>query len=161
MARGIGKARIAAILALAGGTLASLPSHAQLGQALGPTTGSYCKFKKKNRIEVDTWLPLSYSPEFARQMTLRRLSEMTRSKGLPSFVKEEGNCGVMMVNQNPTTRRCKLTARMEDTAEAGNALAAEEERFHVDEVIALTQSDAPSYPLRTGILNYKNQCVIQ
>lgn len=149
------------MLVASGGFIASTSSNAQIGQSLGSTSGSYCKFKKKDKIEVDTWLPLGFSPEFARNMTLRRLAEMAQSKGYPSFVTEEGNCGILLINQNPTNRRCKLTARMENASESVGQLESGEERLNVAEVMSLTDSDAPRYPRRVGILNYKNQCVIK
>ena len=146
---------------LLAGVVVPTSSYAQIGGVMGSATGSYCKFKKKNQINVDTWLPLGSKPEYARNMTLRRLSEMTRSKGFTSFVTEVRPCVILLINRRPTNVRCNFIARMESSGEAESELKSGEERFNADKIMELTESEAASYPRRSGILNYKNQCVIE
>lgn len=135
-------------------------AQAQILFATASTDGSYCKFKKHDTIEVDTWLPLGSDPEFGRAMTLRRAAEMTRSRGLSSFVALSEGCGTLRINQRATNLRCGIKAKMEHDATMTGPLARGETRYSVPEIIAKTEADAPAYPRRSGLLNYKNQCVV-
>jgi hypothetical protein len=147
-------------LALVGLALAQ-PAHAQVGSLMGSTSGSYCKFKKKNVIRVTTMLPLERSETFTRQMTLRRLASMARSKGFSAIVVSEERCGTLLINRVPRVRQCKLEARMESMPAAPADGKRAGEPIAVDQILRDTDTDAPSYPTTTGLMNHGNQCVIE
>lgn len=151
-----------AIMAMAGLAALALayPIQAQVLFRTSSTDGSYCKFKKRDIIEVDTWLPYGTAAEFGRSMTLRRAAEMALSKGFTGFVALEQNCGALLIDNSPKMLRCGLKARMEPSSETNAPQLESKARYSASEVIEQTQAEAPSYPLRSGLLNYKNQCVI-
>jgi hypothetical protein len=150
----------AALLAIATAAIGAVPAQAQIGALLvGPLDGSYCKIKKNDFIEVDSSLSLKYDEALVTKMTFRRLAELTRSKGFSAFVTEEFTCGTLLRNGAPVGRRCRIRAKMENTAEPPPQLKTGEKRFVADEVMASTESDAASFPRYSGVMNSGNKCV--
>jgi hypothetical protein len=135
-------------------------SNAQLGGLLGSTSGSYCKFKKKDAIRVNTTLSLEHSEAFTRQMTLRRLASMARSKGFSGLVITDKGCGTMLVNHTPRFRICKLEAQMVNSTDIQASAKGVGKWSSVENILVETQSDARSYPRSTGLMDKGNQCVI-
>jgi hypothetical protein len=152
---------VSCVLAVVGG-VSAIPANAQIGQLFGgSTTGSYCKIKKKEKIEVDTWLPLEEDQAFARRMTLRRLAAMAKSKGFSSIVlNKDSVCGILLINKHPRFRRCVFRAKMEKTLNAEASASNGDEWMSVDRIMSETDAEKGLYPVRTGLVNHGNKCVI-
>ena len=146
--------------AVCAGSVVALPSHAQLAALMGSTSGSYCKVKKNDIISVNTTLSLNHSEAFARQMSLRRLASLARSKGFSAILVTDKACGTLLLNGTMRSRSCKLEAHMENStaAPAGGPDAAR--WYSVEQILADTQADAALYPRVTGLMNNGNKCVI-
>ena len=137
------------------------PSNAQTGQLAGSTDGSYCKFRKKDRIEVDTWLPMDRSEAFAYHMTLRRLAAMARSKDFSAILLDtRTTCGTLLVDGSMRGRRCRLQAVMTNAPVASQHSETGSIWMAVERIFADTSGEVSSYPIRTGLLNHGNQCVL-
>jgi len=147
-------------LCLAGNAF-TLPAHAQVGRLMGSTTGSYCKFKKKEVISVYTTLSLAHSETFARQMTLRRLASMAKSQGFPAILVSNEKCGTMLINGIARTRSCTIEAHMEASPVAPLEGKQGGAWMTVDGILRDTDADAPSYPRMTGLMSHGNKCVIE
>ena len=149
-----GLAPVAIVLCLVGITTAA---GAQLAGAMGSLTGSYCKIGKNDRISVSTTLPLDRSEAFARQMTLRRLASLARSRDFPGFVVTKEQCGTLAINGAPRNRSCRIEATMTQTTAAAAGAAP---WFGVDAVLRDTRADSAAYPVPSGLMNHGNKCVI-
>jgi hypothetical protein len=154
----IAKSRTAVLLAIAFATICAVPAHAQFGSLMGPLDGSFCKVKKNNVIQVDSWLSLKYDEEFVTNMTFRRLAELTKSKGFSSFVTEEYVCGTLLQNGSPVGRRCTIRAKMENIEEPLPELKPGQQRFSAAKEILRTEADAINFPKFSGLLNSGNKC---
>lgn len=146
--------------AVCAGSIVALPSHGQLAALMGSISGSYCKVKKNDMISVNTTLSLDHSESFARQMTLRRLASLARSKGFSAIVVTDEACGTLLLNGSMRSRSCKIEAHMENSTAAGPGGPDPTRWYSVDQILADTQADAPLYPQVTGLMNRGNKCVI-
>lgn len=154
------KLRKIVLLATGVATIGAIPAHAQFGSMLlGPLDGSRCQIKKNDIIEVDSWLSLKYDEAFVTQMTMRRLAELTKSKGFSAFVTDEFTCGTLLQGGSPVGRRCRIRAKMENATESSNQPKTGQKRFVADEILVNTESDAPRFPQFSGVMNSGNKCV--
>lgn len=154
----IGSAAILlAVLLMVPTTVAS----AQVGRLLGSSDGSFCKFKSKNRIEVRSSLPAYSDVGMLDRMTLRRLAEMSRSKGFDAFVTRREGCASLHLNGGSELgRSCTYKATMVNLVDVASPLGEDEKVYEVAAIYSLTDQEASSYPRMTGIFERHNACVI-
>jgi hypothetical protein len=144
-------------------TIASVPNTeatAQFGPLLGSSDGSTCVFRSRNRIRVLSSLPRYSDTSYLQRMTLRRLAEMTRSRGYDSFVMQQEQCVMSLQFGSEIGRSCDYKATMTNEADTPIELADDGNAYTVAAIFAQTDGEASSYPRRTGIFERGNDCVV-